>query len=166
MAQQKNNNPLPISPNFSNQLIFGLFLTFLLLMIGWDRTWSIFLGILGGFVLGWISEATKSGPQASNIATSEGIDAGLKYWLFLLAGFMFLGTYPAPLSILLGALGGLGGGLIIAWWDSKEATQTELPQELTEGEEFEFPKQVSGRKRRATRRFRRPRGRINFRFWE
>lgn len=163
---QKNGNPLPLSPNFSNQLVFGAFLALVLLMIGVQTAWSIFLGILGGFSLGWISEANKTGPQAANFATSEGIDAGLKYWLFFLAGFMLLRNYPAPLSILLSGLGGLGGGLIIAWWGSKEATQTDLPPELTEGEEVELPKAASGRRRRETRRFRRPRGRINFRFWE
>jgi hypothetical protein len=164
MAQ--NKNPLPISPNFSNQLVFGLFLTLVLLMIGWQPAWSVFVGILGGFTVGWISEANKSGPQQSNVATSEGIDAGLKYWLFFLAGFMVLRVFPAPLNILLSGLGGLGGGLIIAWWGSREATQTDLPPELTEDESVELPRQTFGRRRKETRRFRRPRGRINFRFWE
>jgi hypothetical protein len=162
----KKNSPLPISPNFSNQLVFGLFLTLILRMIGLQTAWSIFIGILGGFSIGWISEANKSGPQQSNVAASDGIDAGLKYWLFFLAGFMVLRVFDPPLNILLSGLGGLGGGLIIAWWGSREATQTELPPELTEDENVELPKQAFGRRRRETRRFRRPRGRINFRFWE
>ncbi|MBF2065033.1 MAG: hypothetical protein IGS39_11520 [Calothrix sp. C42_A2020_038] len=170
MAPQKNSNQFIISPNFSNQLVFGLFLTLVLMMIGegrWDPAWSIFLGVLGGFSLGWISEANKSGPQQPNVATSEGIDAGLKYWLFFLAGFMVLRVFPAPLNILLGGLGGLGGGLIIAWWGSREATQADLPSELTEDETAELPKHAFGRHRKQTRRFRRPRrGKINFRFWE
>lgn len=166
MAPQKNNNPLPISPNFSNQLIFGLFLTLVLSLSGLPYAWSIFLGILGGFGVGWISETNKSGPQQSDVAASDGIDAGLKYWLFFLAGFMLLRIFPAPLNILLSGLGGFGGGIIIAWWGSREATQTELPPELTEDESAELPKQTFGRRRKETRRFRRPRGRFNFRFWE
>jgi hypothetical protein len=166
MAPKNNFGNVPIPQNFFTQLLIGAFLTIILQLTTKNTAWSIFLGILGGFSIGWFSETNKTGPDTSPVATSEGIDAGLKYWLFFLAGFVWL-RYPPTLGIFLGALGGFGGGTILAWWESKEATQTDLPPELTEGEIAELPKQVTGRQKRQTRRFRRPRGgRINFRFWE
>ncbi len=165
MAQKNYIGNIPIPPNFFSQIILGSFLTLVLYLTTNNAAWSIFLGILAGFSLTWFSQANQSGSEPSTLATSEGIDAGLKYWLFFLAGFVWL-RYPAPLGILLGAFGGFAGGLILAWWGSKEATQTDLPPELTEGEVAELPKPTTGRQRRQTRRVRRPRGRINFRFWE
>jgi hypothetical protein len=166
MAPKNNFGNVPIPQNFFSQILIGIFLTIILQLITNNSAWSIFLGILGGFSIGLFSETKKSGPEPSPVATSEGIDAGLKYWLFFLAGFVWL-QYPATLGILLGAFGGFGGGVILAWWGSKEATQTNLPPELTEGEIAELPKQTTGRQKRPTRRFRRRSGsRINLRFWD
>lgn len=162
----KNNNPFSISPNFTSQLVFGLFLTLILLMIGWSPAWSIFLGIATGFTLTLLAEANKNASQPQNLATSEGIDAGLKYWLFFLAGFVLM-KYAPPFSVLLGCLAGFGGGMIIAFWESKETTQTDLSQDLLEQNDVELlPKTTIKRRRMPVRRSRRPSGQINFKFWE
>ncbi|WP_017655494.1 hypothetical protein [Fortiea contorta] len=122
---------------------------------------------MGGFILGAITSANKNSPKPENIASSDGIDAALKYWLFFLLGFSMLG-YPAPISILLGAIAAFSGGWVVAWWGSKEETRTQLPAEsLIEAEGIE-PSERSTRqqKRRTTRRFRRTTGGVNFRFWQ
>jgi hypothetical protein len=163
-----NNNPFSISPNFTSQLVFGLFLTLILIMIGWSPAWSVFLGIASGFTLTLLGEASKNTSQPQTLGTSEGVDAGLKYWLFFLAGFVLM-KYAAPFSVLLGCFAGLAGGLIIAFWESKETTQTELSNELSEEtDDVEMLPKVSTIKRRrmAVRRSRRPRGQINLKFWE
>lgn len=165
-GNKKQGFSLTASPNFITQLIFGAFLTLILLMIGYEPPVSIFIGILAGFTIGWINEANKTGPQPETIASSDGVDAGLKYWLFFLVGFILL-RYSPPMSILLGALAGLGGGLIVAWWGSKESTQTDLPPELIE-EEYEQPATVGQKRfRRTVRRSRRPKGEgFRLRFWD
>ncbi|BAY98200.1 hypothetical protein NIES37_21480 [Tolypothrix tenuis PCC 7101] len=165
MAQKKDF--MNMSPNFLSQLIFGLILTLILTMTGSSLSLSIFLGIIGGFTLGWITAAGKNNAQPQSVDSSEGIDAALKYWLLFLAGFSWLG-YPAPMSILLGALGALGGGWMIAWWGSKEETRTQLPLEPTEEIEDEQPSPRSNvrRTRKIARRFRRTPGGINLKFWE
>ncbi|BAY47337.1 hypothetical protein SAMD00079811_49550 [Scytonema sp. HK-05] len=160
---------LTFSPNFVTQILLGLFFTLIFIATGYNPALSIFLGVLGGLALGLITTSTKSGPRASTVATSEGVDAGLKYWLFFLLGFVFVG-YKPPMGIFLGAIAGIGGGWIIAWWQSKEESRTQLPQEeLEEGDtEIASEKQLTrGRQvRKTTRRFRRRPGSINFRFWE
>ncbi|OUL36581.1 hypothetical protein BV372_06340 [Nostoc sp. T09] len=165
MAQKKDF--LNFSPNFLSQLIFGLILTLVLSMTGSSIALSIFLGIMGGFTLGWITAASKNNAQPQSVASSDGVDAALKYWLLFLIGFSWLG-YPAPMSILLGALGALGGGWMIAWWGSKEEARTQLPLEPTEETEGEqsTERNTIKRRRKTTRRFRRTTGGINFRFWE
>ncbi|MBD2164782.1 hypothetical protein H6G04_10240 [Calothrix membranacea FACHB-236] len=165
MAQKKDF--FNISPSFLSQLIFGLILALILRMTGSSVALSIFLGIIGGFSLGWITSAGKSSAKPQSVDSSEGIDAALKYWLLFLAGFSWLG-YQAPMSILLGALGALGGGWMIAWWGSKEETRTQLPLEPTEETEDEQPSLRSNVKRirKTTRRFRRTPGGINLKFWE
>lgn len=165
MAQKKDF--LNISPNFLSQLIFGLILTLVLSMTGSSLPLSIFLGIIGGFTLGWITAAGKTSAQPQSVASSDGIDAALKYWLLFLIGFSWLG-YPAQMSILLGALGALGAGWMIAWWGSKEETITQLPLEPAEEMEVEqsSDRSTAKRRRKTTKRFRRTPGSINFRFWE
>jgi hypothetical protein len=163
---KNNNNPFSISPNFTSQLVFGLFLTLILLMIGWSPAWSIFLGIASGFTLTLLGEASKNASQPQSLGTSEGIDAGLKYWLFFLAGFVVM-KYAPPFSVLLGCLAGFGGGMIIAFWESKETTQTELSKESSEETDVELlPKVTTKRQRMPVRRSRRPSGQINLKFWE
>ncbi|MEL6160274.1 MAG: hypothetical protein AAFQ40_07860 [Cyanobacteria bacterium J06623_5] len=46
------------------------------------------------------------------------IPAALKGWLIFLVVFALL-DYPVPFSILFGAIGGIAGGLITAWWQIK-----------------------------------------------
>ncbi|MBW4634550.1 MAG: hypothetical protein KME30_22365 [Iphinoe sp. HA4291-MV1] len=163
MASPKLN----LSANFITQILLGLFFTLTFLSTGYDPALSIFLGVLGGFALGWVTASTKAGPQTSTVATSEGVDAGLKYWLFFLLGFVFVGYQP-PMSIFLGAIAGVGGGWIIAWWQSKEESKTQLPQEELEETEAEISSERPNRRqiRKTTRRYRRRPGSINFRFWE
>ncbi|WP_414550308.1 hypothetical protein [Anabaena sp. CCY 0017] len=163
-----NNQGLPpISPEFFSQLIFGGFLIFILLLAGFSPPLSIFLGIIAGFVLGWFTNSSKNSPQDTTVASSDGIDAGLKYWLFFLLGFSFLG-YSAPISILMGGIAAIGGGWITAWWGSKEATQTQLPLEALEVDTNQSPRErvTKQQRRKLTRRYRRPSGSFNFRFWE
>lgn len=50
---------------------------------------------------------------------SKGFSTGLKIWLLFLISLFGMG-YSAPLSIFLGAIGGLASGLIVDWWVSKE----------------------------------------------
>ncbi|MBW4615390.1 MAG: hypothetical protein KME21_19355 [Desmonostoc vinosum HA7617-LM4] len=163
---QKNNGFLNIPPDFFSQLLFGAFLTAILSMTGSPPALSIFLGIIGGFTLGWITSSSKNSPQPPTVASSDGVDAGLKYWLFFMLGFVFLG-YPAPMSILLGGIAAFGGGWITAWWGSKEETKTQLQVEESESEGVEPTNQrPTKHQRRPTRRYRRAPGSFNFRFWQ
>ncbi|HIK05519.1 MAG TPA: hypothetical protein IGS40_12540 [Trichormus sp. M33_DOE_039] len=165
MAQ--NNNLFNFSPESISQFLFGAFITFILNSTGTPITLSIFLGILGWLMLGWFTNASKTSPQPPTVPSSDGIDAGLKYWLFFLLGFGLLG-YPALMSIVLGGIGALGGGWIIAWWRSKEETRTQLPVEIVE--EIETEQSTSRitrqQKRRSSRRYRRTPGSFSFKFWD
>lgn len=163
MAQDKTSG---ISGIVLTQLLFGSFLTLVLIVIGNEPSLSLFLGTLGGVAVGWFTTTSKTGPQSQTVASAEGIDAGVKYWLFFLLGFVLSGYIP-PMSIFLGAVAGLGGGWTIAWWKSKEETRTQLLTETTEDGEAELvdTSATKRRKRKQTRRYRRSRGPINFRFW-
>ncbi|NMG06155.1 hypothetical protein [Brasilonema sp. UFV-L1] len=158
---------LNFSPNFVTQILLGLFFTLVFLSTGYDPGLSVFLGVLGGFALGWVTASTKSGPQATTVATSEGVDAGLKYWLFFLLGFVFAGYQP-PMGIFLGAIAGIGGGWMISWWQSKEESKTQLSQEEPRETEAEIAGERPTRRqiRKTTRRFRSRPGNFNFKFWE
>ncbi|QLE54065.1 hypothetical protein [Nostoc sp. TCL26-01] len=160
-----NNNLFNFSPAFLSQLAFGSFLAFILISTGSPVPLSIFLGIITGFTIGWFTNSSKSSPQQPTVASSDGIDAGLKYWLFFLLGFALLG-YPAPMSILLGGIGALGGGWTIAWWRSKEETRTQLPVEVVEEVEGEESSdRITKRQtRRTVRRYRRSPGSFRFPF--
>ncbi|MEH2264223.1 hypothetical protein [Nostoc sp.] len=167
MADKKNDF-FSISPTFFSQLLFGAFLTFILVMTGSAPALSIFLGIMGGFILSWITSLTNNSTQAPTVASSDGVDTGLKYWLFFMLGFVYLG-YPPPMSILLGGIGGLAGGWIIAWWGSKEETRTQLQVEESEESEIEPTNDRINKRqiRKTARRYRRtPGSSFNFRFWE
>jgi hypothetical protein len=168
MAPNKNDF-LNLSSDFLSPLLFGSFLILILRTTGTSLSLSLFLGIVGGLILVGITSASKNSTKPQSIASSDGIDAGLKYWLFFLLGFSLLG-YPAHISILLGAIAALGGGWIVAWWGSKEETRTQLPAELAQDAETGEPNERSTRqqKRRVTRRFRRAAGDggINFKFWQ
>lgn len=77
----------------------------------------------------------NNGTGQNSSGYSEGFSAGLKFWLFFLLSFVLVG-YPIPLSIFLGAIGGLAGGSVVAWWKSKDEPSaakpaaTEAPQEI------------------------------------
>jgi hypothetical protein len=161
-----NNNLFNFTPEFVSQLIFGAFLIFILITTGSPVSLSIFLGILGGFALGWFTNASKNSPQAPVVASSDGIDAGLKYWLFLLLGFSLMG-YSTPMSILLGGIGAIGGGWIIAWWRSKEETKTQLPSDATAGDDSEDSSDRITRRqtRKPIRRYRRTPRNLSFPFF-
>ena len=164
----KKSDLFSISPSFFSQLLFGAFLIFILIMTGSSPALSIFLGIMGGFILSWITNVTDNSSQAPTVASSDGVDTGLKYWLFFMLGFVYLG-YPAPMSILLGALGALAGGWITAWWGSKEETRTQLQVEESEEGGVELTNERFNKRqtRKAGRRYRRSAGSsFNFKFWE
>jgi uncharacterized membrane protein YeaQ/YmgE (transglycosylase-associated protein family) len=170
MASKNNilSELLSSSPNLLSQLLFGLLLTIIVKIAGASLILSVFVGVVGGFVLGWITTATENSPQAPVVASSEGIDAGLKYWLCFMLGFVFIG-YSAQMSILLGGIAGLGGGWIIAWWKSKEETRTQLPVEtLEQGETQQSEERITKRQiRKPSRRYRRTASSgFNFRFWQ
>ncbi|MGI0493171.1 hypothetical protein ACN4EG_15410 [Alkalinema pantanalense CENA528] len=59
-----------------------------------------------------------------NDAVSKGFSAGIQVWLIFLLVFWVLG-YAVPLSILLGAIGGVASGTIIFWWEIKEEPKKE-----------------------------------------
>ncbi|BAZ82297.1 MAG: hypothetical protein ACKO9I_19395 [Sphaerospermopsis kisseleviana] len=169
MASNKNilSEILSSSPNFFSQLVFGFLLAIISSFAGASLILSLFVGIMGGVALGWFTNVNENNPQIPDVASNDGIDAALKYWLFFMFSFVFLG-YSAPISILFGGIAAVGGGWIIAWWRSKEATQTQLSDEILEEAEIPEPNEKStrGRKRISTRRYRRASGSFNFRFWQ
>ena len=170
MAKKSSGNFLPISQSFISQLIFGTFLAFVFFLSSGRVELSVFLGVLGGLALGLFTTSTKSGPHPETVASSDGVDAGLKYWLFFLLSFLLLG-YPPPISILLGGIAGLSGGFIFACWGSKETTDTKVPSQIqretqTDDDELATVQRAnSPRTRRVARRYRRRAG-INIKFWE
>lgn len=171
MAKKSSGNFLPISQSFITQLIFGSFLAFVFFLSSERLGLSLFLGVLGGLTLGLFTTTTRGGPHPETVASSDGVDAGLKYWLFFLLSFLLLGYQP-PISILLGGIAGLSGGFIFAWWGSKEPIVTKVPSQIqqeaeTSDDELASPVQRanSPRTRRVARRYRRRSG-INVKFWE
>lgn len=167
MANKNSGNFLPLSQSFLSQIIFGIFLAFVFYLSSGQPELSIFLGILGGVGLSLFTTSTKSGPRPETVASSDGVDAGLKYWLFFLLSFLLLGYQP-EISILLGGLAGLGAGFVFAWWGSKEPTVIKVSNQ-TEEDENEVvssgQRMNLQRSRKSTRRFRRRSG-INVKFWE
>ena len=170
MAADKNNSGglFSLSQNFLSFLVFGIFLAVVFYNTTKNAPLSILLGIIAGVVIALISSTSKTGPGPQSVASSDGIDAGLKFWLFFLVGFTSLG-YPADIGVLLGGIGGFAGGWIYAWWGSKEETksQLEIIEESSESTE-EIPSDRSKRRRRRkiTRRYRRRSGSVNLKFWE
>ncbi|MEM7554174.1 MAG: hypothetical protein AAF378_08735 [Cyanobacteria bacterium P01_A01_bin.84] len=169
MAADKNNSGgiFSLSQNFLSILVFGIFLAVVFFNTTNNPALSILLGIIGGVIIALISSTSKTGPKPQSVASSDGIDAGLKFWLFFLVGFTFLG-YSANIGVLLGGIGGFAGGWIYAWWGSKEETKSQLKPEEVEDveEEFSSERTKRTRKRRITRRYRRRSGSINLKFWE
>jgi hypothetical protein len=68
----------------------------------------------------------------------------LRLWLFFLFSFYFLG-YPIFLSIFLGAVGGLAGGVVFGWWKSTDGPLEATPVKREKPKELEeTPPKVSG----------------------
>ena len=67
-----------------------------------------------------------------------GFSAGVKYWLFFMLCFVFLGYTPF-LSITFGAIGGLAGGMIVAWLNPKEDYVTIEEKQAKEEENLPEP---------------------------
>ncbi len=167
MAEPKKpGNPLSLSGNLITQLLFGLFISLVLGTTLGNVALSIFLGVLGSLAVGWFTTVNATNPQAETVASTEGIDAGLKYWLFFLLCFSVLGYQPS-MSIFLGAIAGGGAGWTIAWWKSNEESRTQLPDESedTEADLSTDAGTTRRRKRKASRRYRRGSGFPSFRFW-
>ncbi|NRB08504.1 MAG: hypothetical protein HRU34_16015 [Richelia sp.] len=170
MAEQKKDESKLIPKEFLTQLIFGLFLSVLLLSLKVQPAWSFFLGITSGFIFGWFNNVSQNNPKAQNLPSSEGIDAGLRYWLFFMLGLVLLG-YQAPAGIFVGGIGGIAGGWMITWWKSKGETKSKpsLPEIAgVDGEELASSRtRITRNKiRKATQRYRRSPGSINWKFWE
>ena len=165
MAADKNNSgKFPaLSQNFISILIFALFLSLVFYNTFQNIGLSIFLGAIGGLILVSISTSNKNTTRTQYVASSDGIDAGLKFWLFFMLGFVIAG-YGTPISIFLGGVAGFGSGLIYAWWGSREDTRNQLPEEEGESSDDDIVShRAIKRKRRATRRVRRRKG---SQFWE
>jgi len=64
---------------------------------------------------------------------SAGFAGGVKFWLFLTIGLALLG-YAAWLSIVLGAVGGLAWGLVVAWLNSQDDGVVVKASQPTDGE--------------------------------
>ena len=113
MAADKNNSgKFPaLSQNFISILIFSLFLSLVFYnTLGQNLGLSIFLGAIGGLILVSISTSNKNTTRTQYVASSDGIDAGLKFWLFFMLGFVIAGY--GTLSIFLGGVAGFGSGFI------------------------------------------------------
>jgi Flp pilus assembly protein TadB len=172
MAQKNNflGNLFSSTPNFFSQLVFGLLLAIIIKLVGASIAVSLCLGIIGGFVLGWFTTANENSAAPQTVASNDGIDAAMKYWVFFLLGFVFLG-YPAILSIFLGIIGAIGGGWTIAWWRSLEVTRTQIVDEIKTEEDTPESSEKTVRKsrRKPTPHFRRKfankSGSNPFRFW-
>jgi len=66
--------------------------------------------------------------------TSKELSAGLMIWLFFLLSLVLL-EYSVPLSILLGAIGGLAGSRVFNWWKSSdEPLKPEVKEEFDPSE--------------------------------
>lgn len=168
MASNKNilSEILSASPNFFSQLVLGFILFLIANFVGASFVISLFIGIISGICLGVFTSANETNPQIPDVASNDGIDAALKYWLAFMFGFIFLG-YSAPMSILFGGMAAIGGGWIIAWWRSKEETKTQLPNDILVEEDPELisPRTPRRKRRITTNRFRRASGSFNLRFW-
>ncbi|NEO27268.1 MAG: hypothetical protein F6K03_10310 [Kamptonema sp. SIO4C4] len=96
------------------------------------------------------------------------VSIGLGLWLFFLLAFVMLG-YPILMSIFLGALAGLSGGWIVAWW--KDDTPPPKPSKPKEEAKRRYEKRkrngpgiFAAQKQRRVREKRSPRGRFFLNF--
>lgn len=63
--------------------------------------------------------------------SAAGFSAGLKYWLFFMIALALLGYSPF-LSICLGAIGGIAGGVVAAWFNPKDDDAPDRPARTVE----------------------------------
>jgi len=78
----------------------------------------------------------KKNIQQKITDTSKEMSAGLTIWLLFLISLVLL-EYSIPLSILLGAIGGLAGSTVFNWWrSSDEPLQPEPKEEFDPEERF------------------------------
>jgi hypothetical protein len=81
-------------------------------------------------------KSDKTGLKKNLASLSGGLSTGLKVWLFFLFCFYFL-KYSVPLSILLGAVGGLASTVMVAWWKSKDEPSASKRDNVEPGEDSE-----------------------------
>jgi len=72
---------------------------------------------------------------------SDGFPVALRVWLAFLLCLVLLG-YSVPFSIVVGAVGGIAGGWVVAWWNSKDKPQKVSSE--SQDEQEEAPIKVSG----------------------
>lgn len=72
---------------------------------------------------------------------SEGFPVALRVWLVFLLCLVLLG-YSVPFSIVVGAVGGIASGWVVAWWNSKDEPSTAPSEPQDEPEET--PVKLSG----------------------
>jgi hypothetical protein len=114
--------------------------------------------------------AKKNNSSNQVLGLYEGVSAGLKFWLFFILAFYFLG-YSPQMSILLGGIGGLAAGWIYAWWNAKDEPKTQQQVEDLEKTDSELAKATltkltKGRGGALTRRYRRTNPSPSWQFWK
>ncbi|MEQ9368986.1 MAG: hypothetical protein RIG63_08130 [Coleofasciculus chthonoplastes F3-SA18-01] len=72
---------------------------------------------------------------------SEGFPVALRVWLVFLLCLVLLG-YSVPFSIVVGAVGGIASGWVVAWWNSKDQPSPAPSEPQDEPEEA--PVKLSG----------------------
>lgn len=82
----------------------------------------------------------------STARISAGFSSALKYWLFFLVSFSLLG-YPVPLSIFIGAIGGLAGGWVVSWSKAKDDVAPQISPAKTPEEKAEEQPKIGSQKR-------------------
>ncbi|NEP12282.1 MAG: hypothetical protein F6K14_19155 [Symploca sp. SIO2C1] len=70
----------------------------------------------------------KKSIQQKITDTSKELSTGLTIWLLFLLSLVLL-EYSVPLSILLGAIGGLAGSTVFNWWRGKDEPLQAEPKE-------------------------------------
>lgn len=94
---------------------------------------------------------------------SDGFPIALRLWLVFLLSLVLFG-YSVPFSILVGAVGGMAGGWVVAWWSSKDKPIN--PSSESEDELEAAPVKLSGlslaKQRRAEKKKRVPKRPLSF----
>jgi hypothetical protein len=99
----------------------------------------------------------KDSEEQKSSGLSRGFSAGMKIGLGFTVCFFLLG-YPIEWSACYGLLGGLAGGLVMAWWQSgslDEPVDEIVPMTLTNRPKVRFQTRLKQRLERAEERQRR-----------